>query len=408
MTRKHWVATNLVNQAKEEDSATSSRMLEVANHIRKCGSTTIWDVAMRGYNNRLKNGINSKKPEVEEYVEWRGKDDDLEGNLSSLGFARCKRIQCPVCCYTRTLLRRNLALKWASEKDWTGYYAVMVTFTVSHKLSDSEESERFSKVLERLNLSMKRFASWFGGLSNQISRGYKSPDPDSLGYLSSLEFTFGKNGLHPHFHTLFFTRSESDVENLREFFKKDRVRVWKDSGQKLLRMPKHNESESFKIFCTPMEGAAKDKVISYISKGLFEAMSSVTKVEQKTETSKSIFQLSGHELKYFCTFFESTRGKRFYRAGGVCKSIMGVNEALEEKKEEDKARSSEDLIFKLAQKDKIPEGWVTEFLQTYKRDFDKSLPHLSVRAIKKKLSEMWDDFQKEKSTEWRVTHGVGF
>jgi uncharacterized protein YggU (UPF0235/DUF167 family) len=284
----------------------------------------------------------------------------------------------------------------------------MVTFTVSHKLSDSEESESFSKVLERLNLSMKRFASWFGGLSNQISRGYKSPDPESLGYLSSLEFTFGKNGLHPHFHTLFFTRSESDVENLREFFKKDRVRVWKDSGQKLLRMPNHNESESFKIFCTPMEGAAKDKVISYISKGLFEAMSSVTKVEQKAETSKSIFQLSGHELKYFCTFFESTRGKRFYRAGGVCKSIMGVNEALEEKKEEDKVRSSEDLIFKLAQKDKIPEGLVTEFLRTYKSDFDKSLPHLSVRAIKKKLSEMWDDLQKEKSTEWRVTHGVGF
>jgi hypothetical protein len=358
---------------------------------------------MRGYNNRLKNGINSKKPDVEEYIEWRGKDDDLDGNLSSLGFARCKRIQCPVCCYTRTLLRRNLALDWANEKDWTGYYGVMVTFTVSHKLSDSENSDSFTQVLDRLNLSMKRFSHWFRNLSDKKSRGYKSSDPDSLGYISSLEFTFGKNGLHPHFHTLFFTRSVEDVRHLREFFHKDRVRVWKESGKisgkKLLRMPDDNELKSFEIFCTPKDGAAKESVLRYISKGLFEAMSSVTKVEQKAETSKSIFQLSGHELKYFCTFFESTRGKRFYRAGGVCKSIMGVNEALEEKKEEEKVRSSEDLIFKLAQKDKIPEGWVTEFLRTNKSDFDKSLPHLSVRAIKKKLSEMWDEFRKEKDTE---------
>ena len=78
---------------------------------------------------------------------------------------------------------------------------------------------------------------------------------------------------------------------------------------------------------------------------------------------------------------------------------MGVGEALEEKKDEAKRRESENLIFKLAKKDNIPEGQVTEFVKLHKSEFDVLLPHLSVTAIKKKLSEMWEAFQKEKESE---------
>jgi hypothetical protein len=405
MTRKHWVATNLVNQAKEEDFTTAGRMYQVANHLRKCGSTTIWDVAMGNYKQRVSKGIETKKPEIDEFLDFRGEDSDA-GRLACLGLARCKRVQCPVCCYARTILRRRLALEWAREADWSGYYGAMLTFTVSHHLSDSETSERFGTVLERLCLSQSRFSSWFRLRSTQVCTGYKSPDPGSLGYISSLEFTFGKNGLHPHFHTIFLSRCESDLENLRMFFRKDRVRVWKESGGSLLRMPDFNEDESFKIFLRPGEETARDKVVSYVSKSLFETLSSATKDTQKEETSKSIFQLTGHELKYFCTFFEATSGKRFYRAGGVCKAITSVKEALVKDQVEEEIKASLKSIFKLsASENGIPEGWISEFVGANRKEFGSVLPQLSADGIKRLLAGKWDAFITMKTSKFRLSCG---
>ena len=402
MTRKHWVATNLINQAVEEDSETSCRMHQVANHLRKCGSTTIWDVAMGNYKQRLTKGCHAKKPEVNEFLEFRGEESDY-GKLACLGLARCKRVQSPVCWYARTILRRRLALEWASTADWSGYYGVMLTFTVSHRLSDSETSESFGTILDRLCLSQSRFAGWFRQRSKQSCTGYKSPDPDSLGYISSLEFTFGKNGLHPHFHTIFLSRCESDLENLLAFFKKDRVRVWRESGGSILRMPDFNEAESFKIFLRPGEETAREKVVSYVSKGLFEALSSETKDVQKVECSKSIFQLTGHELKYFCTFFEATSGKRFYRAGGICKAITGVKEALVEKLVEDEFRSSLESIFKIsASENGIPLGWISEFVVSSRREFGAVFPQLSAEGIKRLIGEKWNAFVAKKTLRFSI------
>jgi hypothetical protein len=393
MSAKHWIVGALLKQALLEDEDTATRMREVAEHLKKCGSTTIWDVANRGYRKRLKANPRTLPPKVDETVEWRGEDSET-GKLALLGLARCQRVQCPLCSYVQTVIRRNYALEWARSQDWSGYYGVFLTFTVSHKLFDSEKPTRFKKVLEKLNKSQKRYSDWFKHLSSKRLVGYKSSTPDSLGTLSSLEITFGNNGLHPHFHTMFLTRSLEDVEKLREFFRKDRVRGWKESGGSLLRMPNENEDKSFVVFLSPdAKGEnASEKVLQYVSKGLFETLSSVSKDEQKG-TSKSIFNLIGHELKYFCTFFESTKRKRFYRAGGICKGISKLKDAPKDKEVEDEVRSQVESIIKISAEDYgLNPGFVTEFYKRNRKDFEATFPYLSATEIRQRTLEKWFEF----------------
>jgi hypothetical protein len=403
MTKKNWISVQLINQAKVEDAETSARMITAANHLSKCGSSTIWDVANRGWRKRLQKDSGAKEPNIEEFIEMSGSGDSVEHSLSVLGLARCKRIQCPLCCYTRSLSRRSLALNWAQDYDWSGYYGVMVTFTVPHKLIDSEDQRSFFKVLNNLNASMVRFSGWYKELSKASKRGYRSDEPEALGYVSSLEFTFGKNGLHPHFHTVFLTKCEKDIDKLREFFMRDRVRIWKESGNSLLRMPDLNESKSFEVFLYPSDKLAIEKVVNYVSKGLFETLSSETKTEQKSKTSKSIFELTGHDLKYFCTFFESTSGKRFYRAGGICKQITKEKETSGSVKMDEKIKS----IIRISTKDeKTPEGWVSEFVAKYQKEIQQMLPQMTSEAIKKMVSERWEKYRKWKQLGSEL--GIGF
>jgi hypothetical protein len=393
MSAKIWIVAALLKQALLEDEETAKRMREVAEHLRKCGSTTIWDVAHRGYLKRLKVDRNILPPKIEESIEWRG-EESKTGKLALLGLARCQRVQCPLCSYVQTVIRRNYALEWAKNQDWSGYYGVFLTFTVSHKLPDSETVQRFKKVLERLDGSLKRYSTWFGNLTKDNRKGYKSVSPDSLGTLSSLEITFGSNGLHPHFHTMFLTKSLEDVEKLREFFRKDRVRVWKEGGGSLLRMPNENEDKSFLIFLSPQEGKdlASEKIVQYVSKGLFETLSSVTKDEQKG-TSKSIFSLAGHDLKYFCTFFEATKRKRFYRAGGICKGISKLKDMPKDKEVEDEVRLQVESIIKISAEDYgVNPGLVTEFYKRNRKDFETTFPYLSASEIREKTLEKWLTF----------------
>ena len=113
----------------------------------------------------------------------------------------------------------------------------------------------------------------------------------------------------------------------------------------------------------------------------------------------SIFQLTGHDFQYFCAFFESTKGKRFYRAGGVYKGITGVREALEDKKIEAKFRSELESIFKVsANGNVIPDGWITKFVKLNRREFETVLPQLSSVSIKKMLFEKWDEFVRKEAS----------
>jgi hypothetical protein len=390
MTKKNWISVQLINQAKVEDAETADRMITTANHLSKCGSSTIWDVANRGWRKRLQTDSGAKEPNIDEFVEVSGSGESVEHSLSVSGLARCKRIQCPLCCYTRSLSRRSLALDWAQDYDWSGYYGVLLTFTVPHRLVDSDNRKSFLKVLNKLSDSMKRFSGWFRGISCSLKDGYLSADPDSLGYVSALEFTFGANGLHPHFHTVFLTKCEKDIDKVREFFMRDRVRIWKESGNSLLRMPDINESKSFEVFLYPSDKLAIEKVVNYVSKGLFETLSSETKSEQKSKTSKSIFELTGHELKYFCTFFESTSGKRFYRAGGICKEITKEKETIGSSKVDETIKS---IIRISTKEEQTPEGWVSEFVAKYQKEIQQMVPQMTSVAIKKMVTERWEKYR---------------
>jgi len=399
MSAKHWIVAALLRQALLEEDETAKRMRAVAEHLKKCGSTTIWDVANRGYMKRLKVDRSLRPPNIDEVVEWRG-EDSSEGKLSLLGLARCQRVQCPLCSYVQTVIRRNYALEWASSQDWSRYYGVFLTFTVSHKLADSETSPRFKKVLERLDRSLSKYSMWLSNLSKNTRQGYLSPCPESLGTLSSLEITFGKNGLHPHFHTMFLTKSSEDVEKLRDFFRKDRVRLWKEGGGSLLRMPDENEDKSFVVFLSPQEGGEKfagEKVLQYVSKGLFETLSSATKDDHKESTSRSIFKLTGPDLKYFCTFFEATKRKRFYRAGGICKGITKLKDRPKDKEIEDEVRSQVESIVKVSADDYgINPGFVTEFYKRNRKHFEATFPSLSASEIRQKTLEKWFEFSMDK------------
>jgi hypothetical protein len=396
MTRQKLIQS-LESMAKKSGPELSKRFADVAKALDKCQAVTIWEVAQRSYEKRLKEGKNPNPPQVEEYFSVKT-DSKPRGKLAVLGLARCCRIQCPVCCYSKVIPRRNLALEWMAGRDWSGYYGVFLTFTVHHKLKDSESADSFKPVLENLCTSLEKFSSWFRDLGkvNKTKTGYLSPCPHDLGYLSTLEVTFGKNGLHPHFHVLFLTKAESDIYKLKEFFKKDRVRVWKSAGKSLLRMPDINEDQSFKVFLTPGENLAQEKVLSYLSKGLYETLSSTTKTEQKTETSKSIFNLSGEELKYFVTFFESTKGKRFYRAGGICREIT---KRLEGQGQEGEDKSlAEGLVERFmlsAEKDGLDAGVVSQFVRTHRWEILKNISHLSGEEISAHVSQVYEKFKRK-------------
>lgn len=406
MAKKHWMGVALAEQAEKEDVETGDMLRRVAKALSKCSSNTIFDVAWKNYERLCEKDRKEgqdwqkrEKPKVVEYVEWRG-DGDHEGPLAVVGLAKCKRIQCPLCCYSRSFLRRNAAIEWAKSYDWSDYYVVSLTFTVPHKLLDSATTRGFKGVLDNLNKSLSAFSKWVVDIQRDRARGYKSPFPDSIGFISSLECTFGANGLHPHFHAIFFTKAESDVEKLRQWFRKDRVRVWKKSGGSLLRMPDINEDLSFQVLVKPQEKVGPERIISYINKGLFETISVDQKDKTWSKTSKNIFHLSPTELKYFCVFFEATRGMRFYRSGGICKQIKGISEqvkAWEEGSEEDIINRELKIIFRIANKNKdFPEFWISEYVKRYQRDLEKKALDLSSDEIKKLVRNSWKSFLKEK------------
>ena len=399
MEKKHWIVAKLYAQAeKERDARLSKSMKEVADCLGACGSRTIWDVANKGYVARCKKAEregrdwrNIKVPDVEESIEWLGEVGSEDAALSTLGLARCKRVQCPICCYSRSFLRRNLALEWAKEKDWSDYFVIALTFTVPHRLFDSETPQRFKKILDNLSKSLSNFSGWICRSVAGKGKSYLSPLPDSVGFISSLEFTFGKNGLHPHFHSLFFTKSSEDVEALRKWFRRDRVRVWKNGHGKNHRMPDINEDLAFKILVKPLENNNLERVLSYINKGLFETLSMVTKVSLKAE-SKTIFHLSSSELKYFCTFFEATKGKRFYRAGGICKEIRAIKDrVLNESESSSEVKKYMNRLMKISQKDSnLPSGVVSDFVKKRQSDLEKRAAIMSAADIKKMVASEWN------------------
>ena len=403
MGKKHWFSAKLLEQAKNEsETELAKKMRRISFSLTACGSRTLWAVAIQGYLARCKKAKDKGEdwrqyqvPAVEESIEWQGEVGGEEGVLKTTGLARCERMQCPICCNQISSLRRKLALDWAKDKNWSEYYVVALTFTVPHQLSDSETSRRFKKIMDNLGKSASDFSSWVRNIRKaDVGNGFRSSCPESLGFISSLEVTFGENGLHPHFHSLFFTKSKDDVDALKKWFRRDRVRVWR-TGNALKRMPDVNEELGFKLLVEPF-GIGKanlEVILSYLNKGLFETLSVATKDKAKGK-SKTIFQLSGPELKYFCTFFEATKGKRFYRSGGICKEIKKIKDIeLDKESAENRVDQLLHRLFKISQKDSnLPHNWVSEFVQKHQSELEKKSHKLSSSNVKKLVSESWNCF----------------
>jgi hypothetical protein len=169
-------------------------------------------------------------------------------------------------------------------------------------------------------------------------------------------------------------------------------------------MPDINESKSFEVFLYPSDKLAIEKVVNYVSKGLFETLSSETKSEQKSKTSKSIFELTGHDLKYFCTFFESTSGKRFYRAGGICKQITKEKDSSGVSKVDETIKS---IIRISTKEEQTPEGWVSEFVAKYQKEIQQMVPQMTSIAIKKMVTDRWEKYRKWKQLGTELGLGSG-
>lgn len=105
---------------------------------------------------------------------------------------RCGSVwHCPVCASIITE-KRKLEVKQAMDKHAGGVY--MLTLTVPHYKGDN-----LKVLLSGLETALTKF---FGGrkakaVFDQMGR---------IGHIRALEVTHGRNGWHPHFHLLIFTR----------------------------------------------------------------------------------------------------------------------------------------------------------------------------------------------------------
>lgn len=116
---------------------------------------------------------------------------------------------CPVCS-TKISERRRVEMSQALEVFYgeAGVRRVLlVTFTLSHYKSDN-----LSFVLSRLKLARKALVSgrWASNFSEQHN---------IVGYVRSLEVTYGTNGWHPHLHVLYFFDKEVSIISFEDAIK---------------------------------------------------------------------------------------------------------------------------------------------------------------------------------------------
>lgn len=116
---------------------------------------------------------------------------------------------CPICgakIQARRAREVEEAVIWAEEE---GYQVVMATFTASHKA----------------NYRLVDFADLLGlAYRKTLDQSKRERKKYEIGNIRALEFTWsGRNGWHPHFHTLFILAADCDVD---EFFAKMGVN-WK-------------------------------------------------------------------------------------------------------------------------------------------------------------------------------------
>lgn len=116
---------------------------------------------------------------------------------------------CPVCLEREAQEQRKFVQELIIFMQKHGYYAHMLTFTTRHKKFD-----KLDDLIKGMKAARKRF---FGDRSNLK---FFKESMDYVGHITALEIKYSnKNGWHPHFHTVLFTKqpySEAELYGKNE------------------------------------------------------------------------------------------------------------------------------------------------------------------------------------------------
>jgi len=124
---------------------------------------------------------------------------------------------CPVCA-ARITERRRIEIAQAARMP--GFRLVLVTYTVQHTAD-----ERLIAV--RRALQDAYTLMWSGRWADEFNAEW-----DVVGTIKALEDTYGKNGFHPHFHSLMFLETGEDTAALEGRFQNALKVRWQKALEK--------------------------------------------------------------------------------------------------------------------------------------------------------------------------------
>lgn len=129
---------------------------------------------------------------------------------------------CPVCA-ERIMAKHRAKIQSAIDamKD-RGYEAAMITFTIPHNHWYSCE-DAFTILQNSMRKLQKHWGQQKGRFCNNAWTRQQR-DLDLKHYVRCTEFIYGKNGWHPHYHALYWTKKE----NLQKFkdYEADVLKLW--------------------------------------------------------------------------------------------------------------------------------------------------------------------------------------
>lgn len=253
---------------------------------------------------------------------------------------------CPVCsAHKMSKYRQKIAVAIEAMKA-KGFKGFMITFTVPHCRWFSTED-----TFEILKNSMKKFqkraynqknAKKFS--NNAWSRMYR--DMELCHYVRMAEVTFGKNGIHPHYHAIYWTNKNLQLaKNYEEDVSNYWNKIVKEETLKQLKKSKTNYSEEMitleleRFYKTLPQNQGlyfskndKDQIFAMESSAYISGWGSdkeLTQQERKTAAEGHYTQwdlleiLAGHKdcnlrkdilTKWFLDFAIYTKKNKFYRA----------------------------------------------------------------------------------------------
>lgn len=237
---------------------------------------------------------------------------------------RCGSVwHCPVCASIITEKRRA-EIKQAIDKHNGGLY--MLTLTFPHYSGDN-----LKMLLSGLELAIKRF---FGGRKSKSIFDQMG----KIGHIRALEVTHGRNGWHPHFHLLIFTKQElpSDYDT------SPLLELWQNACR-LAKLPIPNAKYGLNW--------KKGDYSGYVSKWGIDneiAKGHVKSGKNGNSTAWDLLKLSmlpnGDEFgKLFQEFAISFKGRRQLSWSNGLKAMFGIGEKTDEQLAEETEKTSVDF-----------------------------------------------------------------